>query len=452
MDYLLFLMVNAILFLRPSEIIPELAGVRIYETVIVCCLVCSLLSVARQFSLSALAARPITVGVLLFWPLCGLSQLMRLDLTLAGDCFWDFFKIVVYYLLLVGVVNTPARLRNFLAALAVFITVLTMVAVLRYYGVITITPPPMIKLEEKDRRDKKDDGTSVTVDDKYFDNATGEEKIVKRLRGTGIFNDPNDLCLALVTGILLCLYGLGEARLGPARVFCVLPLGLFMFALRLTSSRGGLLGLVAGLGVLFTCRYGWRKAVLLGGLALPVMLAVFGGGRMTDISQAASEGTGQARLQLWRDGMVLFKEQPLFGVGMNEYQSHARQVAHNSFLHAFTELGIAGGTVFLGLFYCAFFGLRHVQRAYVLDRDLHRMLPYMLALVGAYGVGILSLSRNYEVPTYTMLGLAAAYLAMVPVYPAGAKLRCSGQLALRVEWLSLIFLLFTDLVVRFFAV
>ena len=75
-----------------------------------------------------------------------------------------------------------------------------------------------------------------------------------------------------------------------------------------TTVEGLLLAIIGGVGlaVLFACRFGWRKALLVSALVLPVLLAVFGG-RMTDLS-ATSEGTGQARLQLWRDGMVLFKE------------------------------------------------------------------------------------------------------------------------------------------------
>jgi hypothetical protein len=103
------------------------------------------------------------------------------------------------------------------------------------------------------------------------------------------------------------------------------------------------------------------------------------------------------------------------------------------------------------MFVCALVGLRQVQRVWVLDEEMNRMLPYMLAIIGAYAVGILSLSRNYEVPTYTMLGLAAAYLAMVPVHPPDAKLRCSAALVQRTIWISLLFLLCTDLVVRFLA-
>ena len=50
-----------------------------------------------------------------------------------------------------------------------------------------------------------------------------------------------------------------------------------------------------------------------------------------------------------------------------------------------------------------------------------------------------------------ILGLAAAFLHIVRVYPPNAKLELSSQLLQRIAWCSLIFLLITDLVVRFLA-
>ena len=267
--------------------------------------------------------------------------------------------------------------------------------------------------------------------------------------GTGIFNDPNDLCLALVFGILICLLALDDPRLGVFRLFALVPPGLFLFALRLTSSRGGLLGLLAGLTVLLVFRFGWRRALAAGAVALPVLLVLFGG-RMTNLS-AMEDGTGQLRLQLWRDGMVLFKSEPLSGVGMNVYANYATQVAHNSFVHAYTELGIVGGTVFLGLFLYAFWALYRVHRVYVIDADMRQMLPFMLAIVAGYAAGIFSLSRTYDVLTYTILGLATAYLRVVPVYPPLGEIHLNARMMARLAGISLLFLLCIDLTVRFLA-
>src|ERR1700747_2754991 len=98
MGFFLFLLVNATLFIRPSEILPELATLRIYEALILACFAVSFPTVLEQFSGKALATRPITVGVLVFWVCCGLSQVMQLDMELAAESFYKFFKIVVYYL------------------------------------------------------------------------------------------------------------------------------------------------------------------------------------------------------------------------------------------------------------------------------------------------------------------------------------------------------------------
>src|SRR5262249_19189520 len=149
------------------------------------------------------------------------------------------------------------------------------------------------------------------------------------------------------------------------------------FALRLTYSRGGLLGLLAGLGVLFACRFGWKRTIYLCAPALVVMLLLFGG-RMTSIS--TSESTAQTRLNTWRDGLVLFKENPVFGVGMDRFHEFAVQVAHNSFLHAFSELGVVGGLVFIFMFCYAFWVLQQVRQHEVLDAGLKRLLPFLIAM------------------------------------------------------------------------
>ena len=67
-----------------------------------------------------------------------------------------------------------------------------------------------------------------------IDEATGELVIYPRLCSSGIYNDPNDLCLILVTATFISLGRLTdpEARrlplVGPA------PIGLFVYAISLT--------------------------------------------------------------------------------------------------------------------------------------------------------------------------------------------------------------------------
>ncbi len=92
---------------------------------------------------------------------------------------------------------------------------------------------------------------------------------------------------------------------------------------------------------------------------------------------------------------------------------HTRLVAHNSFVHAFAELGLIGGTLFVSMVFLAIAQLYSLRKhqASIQDPEMRRFRPYLLAMVCAYAAGIMFLSRVYIVPTYMVFALAAAYLA-----------------------------------------
>src|SRR5262249_13078947 len=156
---------------------------------------------------------------------------------------WGFLKNVLYYLLFVGLVTTPGRLRSFLWWMTVFATVCASLALMQYHGLIKLPQVTAIK-----------DGAG-------FDKNTGMEIVVLRLTGTGIFFAPNDFCILMVVSVLLAFYWLTDRPSGLARVLWLGPLVIFFYALALTHSRGGLLGLLAGLLAFFQARYGWRRAL-----------------------------------------------------------------------------------------------------------------------------------------------------------------------------------------------
>src|SRR5262249_7782952 len=155
----------------------------------------------------------------------------------------------------------------------------------------------------------------------------------------GIFSDPNDFTLALSLSVLVSLYAIGSLR-GLTRLLWLAPLLVSVYAIVLTKSRGGLLGVAAGVIVLLTTRYGWRKSLP------PVLVAPAGlllvGGAQTRFNISDPDDTGLGRLQLWSKGLVLFWESPLFGIGEGRYVVEEGFVAHNSFIHAYAELGFFG--------------------------------------------------------------------------------------------------------------
>ncbi len=421
MDFLLFLLVNAVLFIRPQEIMPMLAYVPTYQIAILGSILASSRSLIAQLRWESLRDRPATICVLGLLAAVFLSRFVNgFGISVARDEAAEFGKIVLYYLLLLAVIKSPARLRAFLCWLIFFTLVVVTLTLLHYHGVAYI--PGLDPVIQPD-----------------FDKS-GHLIEYPRLVGTGIFNDPNDLSLLLGINIFLCLYWLGDKPSGGSRFLWVVPLLLFGYALSLTLSRGGLIGLVVGLMVLFRNRYGWWKTIPLATVALPAILLLFAG-RQTDIS--TTQGTAQERILLWSDGLWMFRDRPLFGIGSKEFTSEMGKAAHNSFVEAFTDLGLFGGTLFVGAFYFAFRILYRLgsQKVYILDPEMRRLRPFLMALIAGYAAGALSLSRCYVVPTYLTVGLATAFLNVTPVYPPLPPMRMDSRLLVRLCGISFAVLL-----------
>lgn len=430
MSYFLFLLVNSVLFLRPAEVFPELRGISFYEYFIVSCCIFAASDVLRTLFGSSRDPQPITLCV--FGVLAGvvLSHLSSMNISEASRTGIYFLKVVVYYVLLVSILNTPQRLRGFVRWLVVFCLMLTVMTVLQYYGLVELQALKPVKDSDRDR-------------------VTGELTDYMRLQGTGIFHDPNEFCLMMAIAVPLALFQLTKPGGGVERLLWLGPLGLFTFAIALTHSRGGLLAFLAGLGVVSWCRYGWRKTAMIGLLGAPVLLVAFAG-RQTQFS--ATEGTGQSRVQVWSDWLVDFRYAPLFGKGMDleksddtketVYSEEHKRAAHNSYLHAFAEIGIFGGVFFLGAVFLAFVSLyrRQWSQSRILDREQERLLPFLFGSLTALAVGMMSLSLTYMIPTYMILGLVASYVRVTPVYPPLPTVRLDDKRLGQVIIISVAFL------------
>ena len=394
MAFALFILVNATLFIRPGEFMPQLAGVPIYLMAILSCMVVASPKLIAQWARQPFSERPISLCMIGLLAGVILSHAAHLDLAEAYTYGIDFARVVVYFLLLVGLVDTPRRLRLLFGWIFGFVLLMGTAAVLAYHGVIDVAA--LTPLERHDE----------------VDAVTGQPITMYQLVGTGTFNDPNDLSLILATGFLVGLFFLTDRKLGFARLAVLAGLAMMVYAQTLTQSRGGLLAWLAGLGVLLAVRVGPRWTIVLTVAGLPVLLTVLGG-RMARLSM--SEGTAQARIHLWRDAMILFRQSPLFGIGTDNLADEIGLVAHNSFVQCFAEMGLLGAAMFVGVFFFATRGLflAGSPAARPLDPDLRRMRGYLLALLAALAVGQMTLTRCYVISTYITIGLCEAYQLMV---------------------------------------
>lgn len=408
----LFLLLTAILLIRPTEIVPSLDGLPLFQAVILVCLMAAGPAVLSQFGLRNLAARPITACVLVMALVVPLSNLR--DPTAAISTGFDFLKVIAYYLVLVSVVDTPRRLRGMVLWLVGCLVAHTVLALMNFHGFMEI---PAMKPHVEN----------------VIEPETGRYiGTLPRICGVGYFGNPNDLSRILVVGATLCFYLMRELPrvLIPALAGLA---GMFIFALTLTYSRGGLLALIATALTLLQVQFGGRRTAVaaVGGLAVLQLVA---GGRQTDMS--TDEGTGQQRIQLWMEGFEALLQSPVFGIGVDRYpEVTGGLAAHNSFVQAYVEMGFIGGTAFLAAVVLALWGTYRLgpRRAPELSETLVRVRPFTIAVVAGYAVGMLSSTRTYVTPTFMLLGLAAVYQQLAacaaPRLAPRMSLRLVGRMA-----------------------
>lgn len=418
--FFLFILVNAVLLIRPAEIVPELRGIELYFYVIGACSLAASGDVLRYLIGRPLGTQPITLCVLGLFVAVLLPPLANLNIEQAWTAGFHFFKQLVYFMLLVSLVNTPGRLQSFLRWLPVICAVIVGVAVLEYHQIVTLSMLRAVR---------------------DFDAGSwGEMVTIERLRFTGILNDPNEVCVWLATLLPLVLYNLVGDRNVLRRGLWLALILLFGYGIFLTQSRGGFLALLAALGVTIGFRYGWRRAALLGAVGLPLLLLLFAG-RQTSFD--AGTGTGQTRVQIWSDHLDRFRGNPLIGEGMSFQDLDAGQmqqmrmlgidtglVAHNSFLQVFADVGFPGGCLFLGAFGLALGSVWRVgrHRATPLDPATLELQPFLLGAVSAYCIGMLTLTLWIVTPTYVVLALAAVYPRACRSYPPLAPVRFDAKL------------------------
>jgi O-antigen ligase len=428
---------NGFLIIRPEELEPEvLGGLRLYLLAILACLVAYASGIRRELSWPRLARNPLLVLILVLLVAVVLSQLGqgRLDRAIADGS--DFFKIVIYYLVLVAAITTRARLRVFFTTLLAFIGVQTTLAMAQYFGYID--NEAFNQFEQRE----------------YNENLSEVVARYMRLCGSGIYNDPNVLCLLLAIGMLLCL-GRFLAGTGFLKVFWLIPFGYFGFALTLTRSRGGLLAVVAGLLTFVAARYGWKRALAIALLLVPVALVAVGG-RQTQIDLSSREDSSQGRIQLWAMGLSEFPSSPVWGIGTGAYIERIGACAHNSFVQTFVELGILGGVAFLAAFVLAARVVATTRPSPALSpaaaADVARLRLIVLSILASYMTGMFSLSCNTIPPTYLILALATVYVRLAAPGGVGWFVMDSRMVyrVLRIGAAGFVFLtLFVKLFVRF---
>lgn len=181
------------------------------------------------------------------------------------------------------------------------------------------------------------------------------------LRATSLFPDPHMLSFYL--GLLLPLsFGL-LLQAKERKIWFGLSFVAIFVADLLTFSRGGYLGLVAGLvfvGSMFWHRIEKKHKIMVGALAflgVIIMLVPSLVSQRLFSSFDFKEGSNQGRLAMWEKAMEVTVDRPILGTGIGNYPLEVLPTAgyrepiyaHNTYLDISAETGMFNVFVWIGI-------------------------------------------------------------------------------------------------------
>jgi len=424
MAYFSLLIYTSLIYIRPQDIYQELYGVTpppILPVVLVLTLVLSI--VTRQLSMHRLFSLPQSKLLFGFFGACMLSQLIHLRFRGAWEASYLFSNVVVLYVFIVCLLNTPGKIKGYV----VLLVILTFF--LAYQGI------------EQYRT-----GTSWGGHTAYI------IKDEVRIRWVGIFDDPNDLACALLLAVPFLLFFLVSQKPFLLKVASAGILVSILYAIFLTRSRGGFLALGAIFYIFFFTRYKGIKFALMGGVGFCFLFLLLPE-RMTS-SVAGGDFVDYGRVGAWSSGMEMLKSSPIFGVGQGLFPEYHERAAHNSYVEVMAEIGIVGMFLWVALIYITLrdgYKMNKMQSMRQLE-DPHCLtdigMSVFLALLGFLSIAFF-LSRAYNVLLYILIGVWVATASMLREDNDNLNFKFEANDFLKVAGLILGFILFLYVGVRF---
>lgn len=228
-----------------------------------------------------------------------------------------------------------------------------------------------------------------------------------RITWVGVFSDANDLALSLVMAMgLLLAFIFGKKNLF-SKITSVPLLGILLYGLYLTNSRGGYLAL-AGTTMFYFLRKFRNKIIALPiGILFISALFILGPSRLSMIQ--ASEASAHGRIEAWYEGFQMLKTAPLFGVGYKMFTNQYPLTAHNSYVLVMAEEGLMGLIIWITLIYTSFKGLAVLKKK---NQGTVNYISGIEASLFGFLCAVFFLSRAYQLILYVMLALAASFICL----------------------------------------
>lgn len=369
--------------IRPQDYVPGLIGVPLLSGVLIFAFLCWLGASEKTYAAPQFTLLPAFLLVLM------ISQVVN---GWAGGSLHElstFGPVVISFFIFAASSSTQRRLKISMGVIAFCAMVLALHGVLEARSGIGWTGTPL-----------SEDG---------------------RIRYVGIFDDPNDLGLLLVSAFPMAVF---VSQFGGllGRLFWLAGALLLLYGIYLTNSRGAMLAVLAVGGVYVAYRRGLVTAGILGAIGLICMQAL--SSRMTEINPEEESAAG--RVDAWYEGFQMFKSHPLLGVGPGNFTDYNPLTAHNSFVLVMAETGFIGLLLWLAVVGYSFQMVLTVLRfkpeplddaelAQRFQSEKAIALTLLLTLCGLFTAAFF-LSRSYIIVLYL-------FIAMVVGHYVGARQR-----------------------------
>ncbi len=242
-----------------------------------------------------------------------------------------------------------------------------------------------------------------------------------RVRYRGVLKDPNEVALSIGAAVPFLMARVTQKQSVGRYTQLLLAFVVIAITIVFTQSRGGILVFLAALAVYFINKYGIKGAIAGGICGLPLVLL---GGRSGDEAKASAD----ERSEVLIEGLQMFKSNPVYGVGYEQFTQHHHLTAHNSYLLALSELGLVGLTLFMMILYLSFKIPVQALRRYPAHGEAAVARVWSLALLASLcgvAVGSFFLSFTYHQVLWIYLGMSGALYASIRRHDPSFTIRTS---------------------------
>jgi len=384
LSYLGIFLFTFVLYFRPYDLIPALSALS--SMAMVLALMTLAVFVPSQISLEGnLTARPREVNLLL---LLVITALLSIPTAISPSEAWatfndTFVKAVMMFIVMVNVLRTEWRLKGLIW--------------------LSIGVGCLLSLN--------------ALDNYRAGNFTVEGYRVEGNLG-GMFGNPNDMALHLVTMVPLAVALLLATRSMSAKLFYGASAVLMVAATVVTFSRGGFIGLAAA-GMVFAWKFGRKNRFLVILISVVVVVAFFAlapgnyAPRLLSLfdSNLDQFGSSSTRQELLIRSVKVALRHPLFGIGMGNFHivSIKEQVSHNAYTEVAAELGMAAAILYTLFIVTPIKRLRQIERETFGDRSragFYYLTVGLQASLVAYMVSSFFASVAYQWYVYYLVAYA----------------------------------------------